>query len=293
MNFAEPPNGGPSGAPDGAPAVPDPAAALALLQRRLERERQGRKAAEQLLNEKSRALFSALQHAKQSERRLNLALWATGEGIWEWEPAAGTVVISGLALGGSALPDGPVALDALLARVHPADTNAVRDALEQHAAGDDTPIDLQFRVSQLPPPGAAWCWLRVRGRALQRDAQQRALQVTGTIRDVSAQHGAEQLAQMLAHAFASTMDALVVLESGWTVVQGWGAPTARWWGRICRSCCSSSRRCRGRSPGAVKPGCKRRAGRHRLLGRRCSRWPSPAWAANVARCRSTWWRCVM
>ncbi len=226
MNFAEPPGGAPGGLPGVAPAAPDPAAALALLQRRLERERQGRKAAEQLLNEKSRALFSALQHAKQSERRLNLALWATGEGIWEWEPAAGTVAISGLALGGSVLPDGPVTMAALLSRVHPTDTDAVRDALEQHAAGDDTPIDLQFRVSQSPSPGAAWCWLRVRGRALQRDAQQRALQVTGTIRDVSAQHDAEQLAQLLAHAFASTMDALVVLDPGWTVVQGNAASAA-------------------------------------------------------------------
>ncbi len=222
MNFAEPPNG----VPGGEPAAPDPAAAAALAQRRLERERQARKAAEQLLNEKSRALFSALQDAKRSERRLNLALWATGEGIWEWEPAAGTVTISGLVLGGTPLPDGPVTMAALLARVHPADVEAVRDALEQHAAGDATPIDLQFRVSPTPTPGAAWCWLRARGRALQRDAQQRALQVTGTIRDVSAQHDAEQLAQMLAHAFASTMDALVVLDTGWTVVQGNAAAAA-------------------------------------------------------------------
>ena len=218
MNFAEPPNGG-SGTP---PAAGDEAAALALLQRRLERERNARKAAEQLLSAKSRELYAALQDAKQSERRLNLALWATGEGIWEWEPAAGQVAISGLLLGGRPLPDGPVTMAALLARVHPADTDGVREALERHATGDDTPIDLQCRVQD----GAAWCWLRLRGRALQRDGQQRAVQVTGTVRDVSMQHDAEQLAQMLAHAFASTMDALLVLDGGWAVAQGNAASAA-------------------------------------------------------------------
>ncbi len=218
MNCSEPPNGAAGTPPDPGEA----AATVALLQRRLARERHARKAAEQLLTAKSRALISALQDAQQSERRLNLALWATGEGIWEWEPATGQVAISGLLLGSSLMPQSPVTMAALLARVHADDAGAVRDALELHAAGDGTPIDQTFRVWQ----EGQWSWVRVRGRALQRDAQQRARQVTGTIRDVSAQHDAEQLAQMLAHAFASTMDALLVLDGGWTVAQGNAAAAA-------------------------------------------------------------------
>ena len=212
MNFAEPPNGE-AGPP---PAAGDVSAAVALLQRRLERERHARKAAEQLLNAKSRELYTALQDAQQSERRLNLALWATGEGIWEWEPEGDQVAISGLLLGSTLVPSSKVSMVDLLANVHADDVAAVRDAVELHAAGDDRPIDQEFRFSH----DGQWHWVRVRGRALNRDAQLRARQVTGTIRDVSAQHDAEQLAQMLAHAFASTMDALLVLDAGWTVVQG-------------------------------------------------------------------------
>jgi diguanylate cyclase (GGDEF)-like protein len=204
------------------PAAGDLAATVALLQRRLERERNARKSAEQLLTAKSRELYAALQDAQQSERRLNMALWATGEGIWEWEPAAGQVAISGLQLGSTLLPHSKVTMAALLARVHADDADAVREALEQHAADGDRPIDQKFRVRQ----EEQWYWVRVRGRALQRDAQQRARQVTGTIRDVSTQHDAEQLAQMLAHAFASTMDALLVLDPGWTVAQGNAASAA-------------------------------------------------------------------
>ncbi len=35
-------------------------------------------------------VFTALQSVRESEHRLQLALWASGEGIWEW-----TVVATG------------------------------------------------------------------------------------------------------------------------------------------------------------------------------------------------------
>jgi hypothetical protein len=86
-----------------APAV-TPANLPGLL-RRAERERSARKAAEQLLTEKSRELWGVLQRAKDSERRLNLALWATGEGIWEWDLVATQVKITGLMVAGQQLRD--------------------------------------------------------------------------------------------------------------------------------------------------------------------------------------------
>lgn len=61
-----------------------------LWQRRLDRERQARKTAEQLLTEKSRELYQSTVELKQAlaasedQRRLQLALWGSGELIWEW-----------------------------------------------------------------------------------------------------------------------------------------------------------------------------------------------------------------
>ena len=198
-----------------APAPEAMPADLAALLRRAERERNARKAAEQLLTEKSRELWGVLQRAKDSERRLNLALWATGEGIWEWDLAASQVKITGLLVAGQPLPIDTATIDQLLARLHSADQLMVRSELDRHADNESGHIDLDFRLRH----SGAWHWLRIRGRALQRDEQGRALQVTGTIRDVSNQHEAEQLRQLMAHAFASTLDALVVVQDGWTVVQ--------------------------------------------------------------------------
>ena len=204
---AEPP---PAAAPATALAPVDRAALL----RRAERERNARKAAEQLLTEKSRELWGALQDAKQSERRLNLALWATGEAIWELDLSTGQVRITGLVVDGQPLPLDVATMDEWIERLHTADQAAVRAEVDRHACNESGHIDLDFRFCHRQ----AWRWLHIRGRALKRDAQGRALQVTGTIRDVSDQHEAEALRQLLAHAFASTLDALAVVQDGWSVV---------------------------------------------------------------------------
>ena len=196
-------------------ALADMRAATATLQRRFDRERAARKSAETLLNDKSRALWDALQSARESESRLNLALWATGEGIWVWDKPTQRVQVTGLIVGGRATPLEGGTMAELLARIHPEDVPAVNTALARHDSGAQAQIDVDFRLHLV----GEWRWLRIRGRALQRDVDGRALQVTGTIRDVSDQHEAEHLRQLLAHAFASTLDALVVVDTDWAVVQ--------------------------------------------------------------------------
>ena len=196
-------------------ALADMRAATATLQRRFDRERAARKSAETLLNDKSRALWDALQSARESESRLNLALWATGEGIWVWDKPTQRVQVTGLIVGGLATPLEGGTMAELLARIHPEDVPAVNTALARADSGAQAQIDVEFRLHLV----GEWRWLRIRGRALQRDVDGRALQITGTIRDVSDQHEAEHLRQLLAHAFASTLDALVVVDTDWAVVQ--------------------------------------------------------------------------
>ncbi len=54
------------------------------LQRKAERERAARKAAEQLLNVKSLELYDALELGKKDRNKLELAIWAGNESIWDW-----------------------------------------------------------------------------------------------------------------------------------------------------------------------------------------------------------------
>ena len=63
--------------------ISSPAASVASLTRRLEREKAARKQAETLLTEKSRALYDALTTSRSDQEKLELALWASQESYFE------------------------------------------------------------------------------------------------------------------------------------------------------------------------------------------------------------------
>ena len=185
------------------------------LARRLERERQARKSAEHLLNDKSRELFDALQQARESERRLQMALWASGEGIWNWSVEDDRFLVEGLYVDGVEVDWPVVSSSELIERVHPDDRDAMGLAWRLHLAGAREDVDVAYRI-QLDPGER---WVRVRGRALQRDEQGRPLRVAGTIKDITAQRESEQSLHLLASAFSSTHDALAIVDDQGAIVE--------------------------------------------------------------------------
>ena len=60
----------------------DPQKQIALLERRLKRERLAREQAETLLTEKSASLFESLRQSQAAQKNLELALWASQESFW-------------------------------------------------------------------------------------------------------------------------------------------------------------------------------------------------------------------
>ncbi len=183
--------------------------------RRFERERAARKHAEQLLTEKSRELFDALQASRDAQRRLQFALWGSGEGVWEWRAETGLLRVDGLLVDARPIESAGKTLNQLLGRIHGDDRASFQLSCQLHFNGSRPDIDTAFRIRI----GAAWRWLRVRGRALERDGSSRPLTIYGTVKDVTDQRQAEHALHLLAEAFASTLDALVVVDARWHIVQ--------------------------------------------------------------------------
>lgn len=190
-------------------------AAVALLQRRFDRERASRKAAEALLTAKSRELYDVAEAAREAERRLQLALWASGEGIWTWDVAADQFAIDDLQVLDTMHRSAPQPMAALLEMVEAEDQQTVKLAFSLYLRQASDDIDTAFRARLQ----GRTRWLRIRGRALMHDALGRPQAVTGTIKDVTAQREAEQSLHLMAQAFASTHDALVVIDARGIVVQ--------------------------------------------------------------------------
>ncbi len=156
--------------------------------------------------------------APAAERRVQLALWASGESVWEWAVGSNRIRVDHSEGDGPSLPgfvDG-LKLEEFLDRAHPDDAPSVRLAWQLHLRGAHPDIDVSFRLDDAD---GRQRWLRVRGRALQRDATGRAEQVLGTLKDVTAQREAEESLRLMAHAFSSTRDAMAVVDAQWNVLE--------------------------------------------------------------------------
>jgi len=155
---------------------------------------------------------------RSAERRVQLALWASGESVWEWEAATDRLVVDMADDNRLDLPgarDG-LTMDAFFNRAHPEDSQRLRLAWQLHLRGAHPDIDVSFRISD---SGGSLRWLRVRGRALSRSASGLAERVLGTLKDVTAEHDAEASLRLMAHAFSSTRDAMAVVDPHWAVLE--------------------------------------------------------------------------
>lgn len=127
---------------------------------------------------------SLLDNVDESRRRMQLALETTEQGIWEWLPTSGDLYLSDewRDLLGFGRQGEPVTFDAWLARVHPDDRTRVMQALHDCLRGRSDDFRQRYRLRM---PGRGWRWVRCSGTTLERDPQDQAIRITGTIRDVT------------------------------------------------------------------------------------------------------------
>lgn len=184
-------------------------AAMDALDRRLARERTARRQAEQLLETRSHELTSALQQARETEHQLGLALWASGESIWEWRHSTRRVEVRNF--GDESLRDVENAPQLLLEdadSIHPLDRDIAHAAWREHLRGERSELEIAFRMN-LP---SGWRWVRVRGRAVERNAAGRVERIVGTLRDVTAQRQAEEELRLLSDAFDNAREPMLMFD---------------------------------------------------------------------------------
>lgn len=186
--------------------------------RRLSRERSARKQAETLLSEKSRELYQTLQHSQRLQQTLQLALWASGDAIWEWSRSSGTVRIERFFDDGQRSQVHEEPLEDLLLRIDLRERAAVEVALDALHRGHRDEIDSTYRL--IPEqPGGDPLWRRIHGRAVERDEAGQPLRCLGTLKDITQQRRSEHSLRLLGHAFESNRDGLAVIDASWRVLE--------------------------------------------------------------------------
>jgi PAS domain S-box-containing protein len=131
---------------------------------------------------------------RQSEERLDVALWGGDIGLWEFSvPERRLNILHPLSIG-STKPAGDITLEAWVSsRVHPGDIPDIRRAMVDVVAGSTDRFEAEFRVAVDPDAHPrSYRWVLARARAVERDANGLALRVAGTLVDIDDLRRAEE-----------------------------------------------------------------------------------------------------
>lgn len=120
---------------------------------------------------------------KDSEQKLDLVLWSTGDEFWEMDMARDTFTRTN-PLKHMYLTSYNVvqAASTLRSEVAPEDRAAFDGALVAHFKGQTEYLDVSYRART---NDGSWCWLRTRGRVVERGPNGRALRMLGTTGDIT------------------------------------------------------------------------------------------------------------
>ncbi len=188
-------------------STPSDSDRAALLERRLKRERNAREQAEALLREKTQSLYAALQKSQSAQKDLELALWASQESFWNWEAENDIMEFRSFSLHSESVSTWSGTLIELLERVHEDDLDGLQFHWSMALHGNRDRIEFSFRLKL----DRDFQWVRLRGRVLKRGKAGEALHIVGTTKDITQQRKAEQSFHLMASAFASSREPMLVL----------------------------------------------------------------------------------
>lgn len=188
-------------------STPSDSDRAALLERRLKRERNAREQAEALLREKTQSLYAALQKSQSAQKDLELALWASQESFWNWEAENDIMEFRSFSLHSESVSTWSGTLIELLERIHEDDLDGLQFHWSMALHGNRDRIEFSFRLKL----DRDFQWVRLRGRVLKRGKAGEALHIVGTTKDITQQRKAEQSFHLMASAFASSREPMLVL----------------------------------------------------------------------------------
>lgn len=132
-------------------------------------------------------VFSRLadQHdlTKKQEERLNLALYAANDGVWDWHLDEREIFYDDryYTMAGYAPREFPYLLQEWEKRIHPDDVTVVKKAINDYILGDQDFFDQEFRFRR---KSGRYFWIRSKGKIAARDKDGAPVRFIGTHSDI-------------------------------------------------------------------------------------------------------------
>ncbi|PXF64183.1 EAL domain-containing protein [Kangiella spongicola] len=158
---------------------------------------------------------SAAQQLAESEERLKLSLWGSGDELWDWQVKTGALHLSnewpydfprdGIRSGYSEINS----------NIHPNDLPYVKQALNAHLEGKSLHFESTYRISN---ERGGWIWVLDRGKVVARDENKKPLRMAGTLKNISDLKDTEQQLSMVVKSFDNISDAVWILDEDYNYI---------------------------------------------------------------------------
>ncbi len=144
---------------------------------------------------------------QQSEERLKLSLWGSGDEMWDWNITTGKIFRSNI-WGILEFPqDGTRNKADKKTNLHQHDMPRVTKALADHFEGQTDHFEVTYRVKDI---NDNWIWVLDRGKVVEKDAENKATRMTGTLKDISKIKKTEERLKLFAKCIENISDAVVI-----------------------------------------------------------------------------------
>lgn len=145
----------------------------------------------------------------ESEERLKLSLWGSGDELWDWNLETKVLHLSnewdidfprdGIRHGSSEANS----------NIHPNDLSAVKQALNAHINGNTKFFESTYRISD---GSDGWVWVLDQGKIVAYDGDI-PIRMSGTLKNITEIKSAEQKLDIIVRSFENTTDAIWILDS--------------------------------------------------------------------------------
>ncbi len=118
---------------------------------------------------------------RESEERLKLTLWSSGDELWDWDVYKGQVYRANT-WGTLDFPQDNIRTSSAYdANIHPNDLLRVQEALKAHLANETDYYELTYRAKTF---NNQWIWILDRGKVVTRDHNDQPVRMTGTLKNI-------------------------------------------------------------------------------------------------------------
>lgn len=151
----------------------------------------------------------------ESEERLKLTLWSSGDELWDWDIYRSQVFRSNT-WGVLDFPQDDIRVNsAYQANIHQNDLKRVQDALNEHLQDKSEHYEVTYRARTFK---GDWIWILDRGKVVNRDNNNQPLRMTGTLKDISHLKVAEEQLKLFKRSIETISDGVFIADMGFKFI---------------------------------------------------------------------------